>query len=83
MESFTETPFYLTVFGDPVTGVATTKWVNVFFEEERLPYAEGWTTRTEETNLTSLGAMAQKVMAATPAFALPPGFDFKAKLGMH
>jgi len=31
MGSFTETPFYLSIFGDPYTGVATTKWVNVFF----------------------------------------------------
>jgi hypothetical protein len=90
--SFTETCFYLSVIGDPVTGIAQTNWVNIFFgkllpflgivlelmswntENERLPYAEGWTRRESETNLTSLGIMAKKVMAATPAFSLPPGF---------
>lgn len=98
--TFTETSFYLSVFGDPVTGVAPKNWVNVFFrkstnssfeklleamadllwhiEEQRLPYAEGWSPRLNETNLPSLDAMSKKVMAATPGFSLPPGFDFSA-----
>ncbi|TVY73168.1 putative sterigmatocystin biosynthesis peroxidase [Lachnellula suecica] len=76
--SLGETSFYLSVFGDPVTGVAQKNWVNVFFQEERLPYAEGWTRRTAETNFTSLGAMSQKIVAATPNFSLPPGFNFNS-----
>ncbi|KAL0566333.1 hypothetical protein V5O48_015684 [Marasmius crinis-equi] len=37
-----ESALYLAVMGDPKTGVAPKKFVNVFFREERLPLAEGW-----------------------------------------
>ncbi|TVY84120.1 putative sterigmatocystin biosynthesis peroxidase [Lachnellula suecica] len=73
--TFVESAFYLSVFGDPVTGVAPRNWVNVFFEEERLPVAEGWTRRDTETNLTTLMAMAAKIVAATPATSLSVGFN--------
>jgi len=39
--SYGETALYLSLLGKD--GVAPTKWVKIFFEEERLPYAEGWT----------------------------------------
>ncbi|KAJ7750829.1 Peroxidase, family 2-domain-containing protein [Mycena metata] len=38
-----ESGLYLSIFGDPTTGVAPKKFVNIFFREERLPIAEGWT----------------------------------------
>ncbi|KAJ7758757.1 Cloroperoxidase [Mycena metata] len=38
-----ESGLYLSVFGDPTTGIAPKKFVNIFFREERLPIAEGWT----------------------------------------
>ncbi|KAK0505378.1 Chloroperoxidase [Armillaria luteobubalina] len=41
-----ESSFYLSVMGDPVTGVAPKKFVNIFFREERLPIKEGWTKPT-------------------------------------
>ncbi|KAJ7120741.1 Chloroperoxidase [Mycena crocata] len=48
-----ESALYLSIFGDPLTGVASKKFVNIFFREERLPYAEGFTLPkvriTEET----------------------------------
>ncbi|KAJ7076977.1 Chloroperoxidase, partial [Mycena belliarum] len=37
-----ETALYLSIFGDPTTGIAPKKFVNIFFREERLPIEEGW-----------------------------------------
>ncbi|KAJ7620482.1 Cloroperoxidase [Mycena polygramma] len=37
-----ESALYLSIFGNPLTGVAPKKFVNIFFREERLPIAEGW-----------------------------------------
>jgi hypothetical protein len=31
--TFTESAFYLSVFGDPVKGEASREWVNVFFRK--------------------------------------------------
>lgn len=55
--SYGETAIYLSTMGDPVTGVAPLKYVRALFEEERLPYAEGWTKPTAPTTLVSLAAM--------------------------
>ncbi|KAJ7744635.1 hypothetical protein B0H16DRAFT_987834 [Mycena metata] len=48
-----ESSFYLTLMGNPITGVAPKKFVEIFFREERLPIAEGWkrpnTTITAES----------------------------------
>ncbi|KAL5393248.1 hypothetical protein DPSP01_000079 [Paraphaeosphaeria sporulosa] len=38
--SYGETSLYLNLLGKD--GVAPLKWVRIFFEQERLPYAEGW-----------------------------------------
>ncbi|ESK86827.1 hypothetical protein Moror_15099 [Moniliophthora roreri MCA 2997] len=37
-----ESALYLTVMGDPETGMAPKKFVDIFFREERLPLEEGW-----------------------------------------
>ncbi|KAK0475485.1 Chloroperoxidase [Armillaria novae-zelandiae] len=37
-----ESALYLSVMGDPVTGVAPKKFVDIFFREERMPIEEGW-----------------------------------------
>ncbi|KAJ7862045.1 Peroxidase, family 2-domain-containing protein [Mycena olivaceomarginata] len=37
-----ESALYLSIFGDPATGIASKEFVNIFFREERLPYAEGF-----------------------------------------
>ncbi|KAJ7893575.1 Cloroperoxidase [Mycena leptocephala] len=48
-----ESGLYLSVMGNPLTGVAPKKFVQIFFREERLPIAEGWkkptTTITADT----------------------------------
>ncbi|KAJ7586901.1 Chloroperoxidase [Mycena floridula] len=33
---------YLSIMGDPITGVAPKEFVNIFFREERMPIEEGW-----------------------------------------
>ncbi|KAJ7108780.1 Peroxidase, family 2-domain-containing protein [Mycena epipterygia] len=37
-----ESALYLSIFGNPLTGVAPKEYVQIFFREERLPIAEGW-----------------------------------------
>ncbi|CAK5266127.1 unnamed protein product [Mycena citricolor] len=64
-----ESTFYLSVMGDPLTGVAPKKFVQIFFREERLPVAEGWkksnVTITAGT-LNQLAAQVLKVSTWTP-----------------
>ncbi|KAF1352026.1 Chloroperoxidase, partial [Delphinella strobiligena] len=55
--SYGESALYLSTMGDPVTGSAPVEFVQSLFEEERLPYEEGWRPTVEPTTLTSLGAM--------------------------
>lgn len=55
--SYGESALYLSTMGDPVTGSAPVDFVQSLFEEERLPYEEGWRPTVEPTTLTSLGAM--------------------------
>ncbi|KAJ7135299.1 Cloroperoxidase [Mycena crocata] len=48
-----ESALYLSIMGDPLTGIAPKEFVNIFFREERIPYAEGFeltkTRITEDT----------------------------------
>ncbi|KUJ18430.1 Cloroperoxidase, partial [Mollisia scopiformis] len=55
--SYGETAIYLSTMGDPTTGVAPIEYVKSLFEEERLPYEEGWRPTAEPTTLASLAAM--------------------------
>lgn len=55
--SYGETALYLSTMGDPVTGSAPVDFIKVLFEEERLPYEEGWRPTETPTTLASLGAM--------------------------
>lgn len=52
--------------GDPSTGVAPLEYVKVLFEQERLPYAEGWRVPAAETSLLSVGNMIGRLYAASP-----------------
>ncbi|KAK2784806.1 hypothetical protein FQN52_008891 [Onygenales sp. PD_12] len=62
--SYTETAQYLSVFGDPETGNPRVDWVRIFFEEERLPYKEGWRPTEVPTSLASTLAFTLKLIAA-------------------
>ncbi|KAF7358653.1 hypothetical protein MSAN_01204100 [Mycena sanguinolenta] len=37
-----ESALYLSIMGNPVTGVAPKEFVQIFFREERMPIEEGW-----------------------------------------
>lgn len=55
--SYGETAIYLSTMGDPITGSAPVEYVQALFEEERLPYEEGWRPTLLPTTLPSLAAM--------------------------
>lgn len=63
--SFIETALYLSVFGSVQDGNAVTEWVKVLFEQERLPFREGFTR--SETVITAAGilGLVSKVVAAS------------------
>ncbi|KAK7429851.1 hypothetical protein QQZ08_003696 [Neonectria magnoliae] len=63
--SFIETALYLSVFGSVQDGNAVTEWVKVLFEQERLPFREGFTR--SETAITAAGilGLVNKVVAAS------------------
>ncbi|KAL0064302.1 hypothetical protein AAF712_008747 [Marasmius tenuissimus] len=60
-----ESGFYLSVMGDPITGDAPKKFVQIFFREERLPIEEGWKRPTTPINGATVSALAVKIMAAS------------------
>ncbi|KAF5022725.1 hypothetical protein F66182_5273 [Fusarium sp. NRRL 66182] len=63
--SFIETALYLSVFGNVDNGDANRKWVKVLFEQERLPFREGF--QRSETAITAAGilGLVGKVAAAS------------------
>ncbi|EMF08858.1 Cloroperoxidase [Sphaerulina musiva SO2202] len=64
--SYGENALFLSTMGDPSTGVAPLEYVKVLFEQERLPYAEGWRVPAAETSLLSVGNMIGRLYAASP-----------------
>ncbi|CAD0092342.1 unnamed protein product [Aureobasidium vineae] len=60
-----EAGFVLTAMGGPL-GIAPLKYVRTFFEEERLPWDEGWRPFYEATNAATTIAVAAASLAADP-----------------
>ncbi|KAK0707301.1 Chloroperoxidase [Lasiosphaeris hirsuta] len=60
--SLFETAFYLIVFGNGTE--AKTSWVNILFQQERLPYAEGYAPAATPIVIETLLDVAGKVAAA-------------------
>ncbi|KAK4618915.1 putative sterigmatocystin biosynthesis peroxidase stcC [Fulvia fulva] len=58
-----EAALYLSVLGDPTSGVAPVKYIKTFFEQERLPYEEG-----------CVGNMIFRLYGASPE-PLPEGLE--------
>ncbi|KAF5354382.1 hypothetical protein D9758_010734 [Tetrapyrgos nigripes] len=52
-----ESAFYLSVMGNPLTGVASKNFVQIFFREERLPIEEGWKRSETPINKTTLAPL--------------------------
>ncbi|KAK0475471.1 Chloroperoxidase [Armillaria novae-zelandiae] len=53
-----ESALYLSVMGDPATGVAPKKFVDIFFREERMPIEEGWTRPTTATTTKTIAPIS-------------------------
>ncbi|KAJ7287035.1 Peroxidase, family 2-domain-containing protein [Mycena rebaudengoi] len=62
--SFTSA-LYLGLFGNVTTGVASKKFVQIWFREERLPYAEGWKRPAVTLDGASVTALSGAVQAAS------------------
>ncbi|SPO01830.1 related to chloroperoxidase [Cephalotrichum gorgonifer] len=60
-----ETALYLAVFGKGTEGNARTKWVDVLFREERLPYREGFRRPAEAISNDDIVELADKIAAAS------------------
>ncbi|KAJ6542284.1 Chloroperoxidase, partial [Mycena vulgaris] len=59
-----ESALYLSIFGDPLTGGAT-KFMNIFFREERLPIAEGWKKPKTLITVETLTPLERVIRAAS------------------
>ena len=59
-----ETALYLMALGDPITGVTPVNYIRTLFEEERIPYDEGWRTPTTEISLGVTLEMLKKIASA-------------------
>ncbi|KAF8855403.1 Cloroperoxidase [Acephala macrosclerotiorum] len=62
--SYFESALYIGVFGNLTTGNAVTKWVEILFTQERLPYLEGWRKSTEEITFDNLLYLVNQLIAA-------------------
>jgi len=65
--SFIETASYLQVFGKGLDGDARADWVRVFFEQERLPFEEGFVRSDKAMTVAGLFEVQRKVEEATKA----------------
>ncbi|KAI9711967.1 MAG: hypothetical protein M1828_001766 [Chrysothrix sp. TS-e1954] len=64
--SYGETALYIQSMSDAYSGKAKLEYVRSLFEQEKLPYAQGWRPSPEEITLATLGQMAVELMAANP-----------------
>ncbi|KAJ6462737.1 Cloroperoxidase [Mycena vitilis] len=60
-----ESALYLSIFGNPLTGVASKKFVQIFFREERLPIAEGWQKPTTLITTDTLSPLEDAIADAS------------------
>ncbi|KAJ6554803.1 hypothetical protein B0H19DRAFT_891715, partial [Mycena capillaripes] len=57
-----ESALYLSVMGNPLTGIALKEVVQIFFRKERMPI-EGWTRPTTRITRASLNALGAVIVA--------------------
>ncbi|KAJ7198451.1 Cloroperoxidase [Mycena pura] len=60
-----ESGLYLSVMGNPLTGVAPKQFVQIFFREERLPIAEGWIRPNVTITAETLDPMENIIIATS------------------
>ncbi|KAL2821231.1 Chloroperoxidase [Aspergillus granulosus] len=63
MGSIGETALYLTTLWDYAAGAAPKAWIRAFFEEERIPYLEGFKAPKTQRNLQTIGTMNAAIQA--------------------
>ncbi|KAF5368736.1 hypothetical protein D9757_010430 [Collybiopsis confluens] len=68
-----ESAFYLSVMGNVTTGVAPKKFVQVLFQEERLPLEEGWKRSEIPIDDDTLGNVVGQIEIAYSANWAPSG----------
>jgi len=65
--SYGESAIYLQTMSSPsANGVANVNYVRTLFEQERLPYKEGWRPSPEPITLASLGALVLELYTQSP-----------------
>jgi len=64
--SYSETIFYFRTMVDPATGATPVKFVKILFEEERLPFREGWRTPTTQISGFSIASDVLQLALHTP-----------------
>ncbi|KAJ7716397.1 Cloroperoxidase [Mycena maculata] len=60
-----ESSLYLSIMGNVATGVAPKEFVQIFFREERLPIAEGWTRSNITITADALGTMEDIILVVS------------------
>ncbi|KAK3325929.1 Chloroperoxidase [Apodospora peruviana] len=63
--SLIETSLYLGVFGEGTHGNARTEWVRTLFEQERLPFDEGFARSDRPITISDILVLQKKVEAAS------------------
>ncbi|KAJ7586037.1 Peroxidase, family 2-domain-containing protein [Mycena floridula] len=66
-----ESGFYLSAMGDPKTGIAPKKFVQIFFRQERLPIEEGWKRPSTTMTFASFRPIQDQIEAVTQWTAGP------------
>ncbi|KAJ8093608.1 hypothetical protein PM082_020468 [Marasmius tenuissimus] len=60
-----ESALYLSVMGDPNTGVAPKKFVDILFREERMPLEEGWRVSSVQIGRSTTTPLIGGIMGAS------------------
>ncbi|KAJ7575701.1 Chloroperoxidase [Mycena floridula] len=60
-----QSALYLSIMGDPTTGVAPKNFVNIFFREERMPIEEGWKRPSVPINGDTLDPISAVIAQAS------------------
>jgi hypothetical protein len=64
--SYGENAIYLQAMSDPVSGKANVDYVKTLFEQEKLPFAQGWRPSPASITLASLGVMVVELYGTSP-----------------
>ncbi|KAJ7579512.1 Chloroperoxidase [Mycena floridula] len=60
-----QSALYLSIMGNPLTGVAPKEFVNIFFREERMPIEEGWTRPNISITRNIIGPISVAIAQAS------------------